>query len=115
MGSAISGGDLELYMGYVGSPQRDILHDSDIHDTLLDMDAVDLAIIEEWHAGAEELFRLDQSQFAGISIDELLGKSSRFRREWLHYVEQARDAAMELSHFDSDNDVSDDDEESEEE
>jgi hypothetical protein len=27
-----------------------ILHHWDVHDTLLDMDAVNLSIIEEWHA-----------------------------------------------------------------
>jgi hypothetical protein len=32
---------------------NNILHNLDIHDELLDMAAINFAIIEEWHAGGE--------------------------------------------------------------
>jgi hypothetical protein len=73
--------------------RNEILHTSDVLDKLLDMDSIDFAIIEEWHAGDEALWMIDRRQFRGISLDELLAKPSRFRREWLIYVRQARTAA----------------------
>jgi hypothetical protein len=33
--------------------RNDVLHNSDVHVQLLDMDAINLAIIKEWHAGGE--------------------------------------------------------------
>jgi hypothetical protein len=54
-----------------------ILHNSDVHDNLLDMDApIDLAIIEEWHAGGEGQILMDQMQWKGINLETLLAKRS---------------------------------------
>jgi hypothetical protein len=41
---------------------NDVLHNLDVHDQLLDIDAIDLAIIEEWHAGGGERIPMDQMQ-----------------------------------------------------
>ena len=70
--------------------RNDVLHNSDVHDQLLDMDATDLAIIEEWHAGGTELIPMDRMQWKGIDLETLLAKSSRFRRDWLSFVQTAR-------------------------
>jgi hypothetical protein len=35
--------------------RNDVLHNSDVHNKLLDMDAIDLAIIKEWQAEGREL------------------------------------------------------------
>jgi hypothetical protein len=70
--------------------RNDVLHNSDVHDQLLDMDAIDLAIIEEWHAGGGELIPMDQMQWKGIDLETLLAKRSRFRRDWLSFVQTAR-------------------------
>jgi hypothetical protein len=70
--------------------RNEILHHSDVHDTLLDMDAVDLSIIEEWHAGSDDLIPMDRMQFRGLDLETLLAKRSRFRREWLSFVQIAR-------------------------
>ena len=82
--------------------RNDILHNSDVYDHLIDMDATDFSIIEEWHAGSDDLPALDQIHFRGISLDELLAKSSRYRREWLLQVATARAA---LWHNDTDDSV----------
>jgi hypothetical protein len=68
------------------------LHHLDVHDTLLDMDAVDLSIIEEWHAGGDNLILMDRMQFKGLELETLLAKRSRFRRDWLSFVQTARTA-----------------------
>jgi hypothetical protein len=68
------------------------LHQLDVHDTLLDMDAVDLSIIEEWHAGGDNLILMDRMQFKGLELETLLAKRSRFRRDWLSFVQTARTA-----------------------
>jgi hypothetical protein len=56
--------------------RNDILHNSDVYDHLIDMDATDFSIIEEWHAGPDDLAALDRLHFRGISLDELLAKPS---------------------------------------
>jgi hypothetical protein len=54
-----------------------VLHNLDVHDQLLDMDAIDLAIIKEWHAGGEELIPMDRMQcWKGIDLETLLAKRS---------------------------------------
>jgi hypothetical protein len=65
--------------------RNDVLHNSDVHDQLFDMDTINLAIIEEWHAGGEELIPMDQMQWKGIDLETLLAKRSRFRRDWLFF------------------------------
>ncbi len=82
--------------------RNDILHNSDVYDHLIDMDATDFSIIEEWHAGSDDLPALDQLHFRGISLDELLAKSSRYRREWLLQVATARAALWHNDTDDSD-------------
>ena len=84
--------------------RNDILHNSDVYDHLIDMEATDLSIIEEWHAGSDDLAVLDRLHFRGISLDELLAKPSRYRREWLMHVTTAREAL-----WPDDNDTSDTD------
>jgi hypothetical protein len=70
--------------------RNDVLHNSDVHDKLLDMDAIDLAIIEEWHAGGKELIPMDRMQWKGLDLETLLAKRGRFRRDWLSFVQTAR-------------------------
>jgi hypothetical protein len=84
--------------------RNDILHNSDVYDHFIDMKAADFSIIQEWHAGPDDLAVLDQLHFRGISLDELLAKPSRYRREWLMHVATAR-AAL----WPNDTDVSEDD------
>jgi hypothetical protein len=79
------------------------LHNSDIHDVLLDMDEIDLTIIEEWTSGKHAVHPIDQFQFRGISLDALLAKPSRVRREWLLHVQEAREAAAHYADFDNKN------------
>jgi hypothetical protein len=68
------------------------------------LDSIDFAIIEEWHAGDDALWMIDRRQFRGISLDEelFLAKPSRFRREWLIYVGQARPAATSVGDEEAD-------------
>jgi hypothetical protein len=70
--------------------RNDILHHSEVLDKLLDMDIIDLSIIEEWHAGADDLMPIDRMQWKGITLEELLAKRSRYRRDWLSFVQTAR-------------------------
>jgi hypothetical protein len=70
--------------------RNDVLHNSDIHDQLLDMDAIDLDLIEEWHAGGKELIPMDRMQWKGINLETLRAKRSQFRRDWLSFVQIAR-------------------------
>jgi hypothetical protein len=70
--------------------RNDVLHNSDIHDQLLDMEAIDLNIIEAWHAGGKELIPMDQMQWKGINLETLRAKRSQFRRDWLSFVQTAR-------------------------
>jgi hypothetical protein len=72
--------------------RNDILHHSDVHDTLLDMDAMDLPIIKEWHARGDDLIPMDRMQFKGLELETLLAKCSGFRRDWLPFVQTARTA-----------------------
>jgi hypothetical protein len=44
-----------------------ILHNSDVYDHLIDMDATDFSIIEEWHAGPDNLVALDRLNFTAVS------------------------------------------------
>jgi hypothetical protein len=58
--------------------RNDILHKSNVYHHLIDMDATDFSIIEEWHAGPDDLAALDDRlHFHGMSLDELLAKPSR--------------------------------------
>ena len=75
--------------------RNDVLHNSDMHDQLLDMETTDMRILEEWTVGTQGLHRLDKVQFRGITIEELLEKPSHLRRRWLQYVDNARAAAFE--------------------
>jgi hypothetical protein len=74
-----------------------ILHHSEVMDKLLDMDIIDLSIIEEWHAGADDLKPIDRMQWKGITLEELLAKRSRYRRDWLSFVQTARTAMDPLA------------------
>jgi hypothetical protein len=47
--------------------RNDILHNSDVYDHLIDMDATDFSTIEERHAGPDDLAGLDQFHFCSIS------------------------------------------------
>jgi hypothetical protein len=69
--------------------RNDVLHNSDVLDQLLDLDATGLAIIEEFNAGGEELIPMDRMQLKGIDLETLLAKRSRFRRDWLSFVQTA--------------------------
>jgi hypothetical protein len=86
--------------------RNDVLHNSDVHDQLLDMDSIDLAIIEEWHAGGEELIPMDRMQWKGLDLETLLAKRGRFRRDWLSFVQTARIAILNQC---NDNDVTEQD------
>jgi hypothetical protein len=77
--------------------RKEILHNTDVSDQLLDMDGTDLAIINEWHAGYDDLAATDRLHFRGLTLDGLLAKHSRYRREWLMHVQTARAAAGELT------------------
>jgi hypothetical protein len=39
--------------------RNDVLQNLAVNDKLLDVDTIDLAIIEEWHAGGRELIPMD--------------------------------------------------------
>jgi hypothetical protein len=52
--------------------RNEILHHSKVLDELLDMDTVDLAIIEEWHMGGDDLMPNDRMQWRGITLESLL-------------------------------------------
>jgi hypothetical protein len=84
--------------------RNDVLHNTDAHDRFLDMDSIDLSIIEEWHVGSDTLLPIDKMQFRGITLDKLLACPSRFRQEWLLYVQQARAAAEPAEVNDEDDD-----------
>jgi hypothetical protein len=71
---------------------NEVLHNSDVHDHLLDMDGIDFSIVKEWHAGSVP----DRLHFRGLTLNGLLAKQSRYRREWLMYVQTARAAVAEL-------------------
>jgi hypothetical protein len=73
---------------------NNVLHNSDVHDQLLDMDSIDLAIIEEWHGGREELIRMDRMQWKGLDLETLLAKRGQFRCNWLSFVQTARIAIL---------------------
>jgi hypothetical protein len=70
--------------------RNEILLHSEVLDVLLDMDTVDLSIIEEWHIGGDDLMPNDWMQWKGITLESLLAKRSRFRRDWLPFVQTAR-------------------------
>ncbi len=70
--------------------RNDILHHSEALDELLDMDTVNLSIIEEWNAGGDELLRIDRMRWKGITLEALLAKRSRYRRDWLSFVQTTR-------------------------
>ncbi len=70
--------------------RNEILHHSEVLDELLDMDTVNLAIIEEWHMGGDDLMPIDRMQWKGTTLDALLAKQSRYRRDWLSFVQTAR-------------------------
>lgn len=53
----------------------------DIHDKLLDMAAIDSVIIEERHAGGEELIPMDPMRWKGLELDTLFAKFSQFRQD----------------------------------
>jgi hypothetical protein len=69
--------------------RNEILHNTDVSDQLLDMDGTALAIIEEWHAGYDDLAATDRLHFRSLTLDGLLAKHSRYRREWLMHVQTA--------------------------
>ena len=69
------------------------------------MEATDLSLIEEWHTGPDDLAILDRLHFRGLSLDELLAKSSRYRREWLMNVTTARAAQWPDNNAVSDDDI----------
>ncbi len=77
--------------------RNEILHNTDVSDQLLDMDGIDFSILEEWHAGYDDLAVPDRLHFRGLTLDGLLAKNSRYRREWLMHVQTARAAAGELA------------------
>jgi hypothetical protein len=86
---------------HIWSIRNDILHNSDVLDTLLDMDRIDFVISEQWHMGPSDIHAYDKHYFRGISLDELLAKSSRYRRDWLFGVQAARndgDPSLEPDH-----------------
>jgi hypothetical protein len=69
--------------------RNEILHHSDVLDKLLAMDTVNLSIIEEWHAGGDDLMPIDRMQWKGITLEALLAKCSRYRWDWLCFVQTA--------------------------
>ena len=77
--------------------RNEILHNTDVSDQLLDMDGIDFSILEEWHAGYDDLEVPDRLHFRGLTLDGLLAKNSRYRREWLMHVQTARAAVRELN------------------
>ena len=77
--------------------RNEILHNTDVSDQLLDMDGIDFSILEEWHAGYDDLAVPDRLHFRGLTLDGLLAKNSRYRREWLMHVQTARAAVRELN------------------
>jgi hypothetical protein len=83
----------------------DILHSTDVYDHLIDMDTTYFSIIEEWHAGSDDLPALDRLHFRGISLDELLAKPSRYQRKWLLHVTTARAAMWPDDNVDSEDDT----------
>jgi hypothetical protein len=70
--------------------QNEILHHSEVLDELLDKDTVGLAIIEEWHMGGDDLMAIDRMQWKGTTLEALLAKRSRYRHDWLLFVQTAR-------------------------
>jgi hypothetical protein len=45
------------------------------------MEAAVFSIIKEWQAGPDDLAELDRLHSCGVSLDRLLAKPSRYRRE----------------------------------
>jgi hypothetical protein len=76
--------------------RNDILHNTEVSDQLLDMGGTDFSIIEEWHAGYDDLAVPDRLHFRNLTLDGLLAKHSRYRQEWLMHVQTARAAVGEL-------------------
>jgi hypothetical protein len=74
-----------------------ILHKTDLLDQLLDMDGIDFSILEEWHAGYDDLAVPDRLHFRGLTLDGLLAKNSGYCREWLMHVQTTRAAVRELN------------------
>jgi hypothetical protein len=70
--------------------RNDVLQNLAVNDKLLDVDTIDLAIIEEWHAGGRELIPMDWMQWKGINLETLLAKRSRFRQDLLSFVQTAQ-------------------------
>jgi hypothetical protein len=70
--------------------RNNILHQSDMEDTVLNMDEIDLQILEEWSMGLTGIPDQDQFLFHGLTVDDLLAKSGVFRREWLACATTAR-------------------------
>jgi hypothetical protein len=72
--------------------RNEILHHLDIHNILLDMDAMDLSIIEKWHAGSDGLIPMERMQLKGLELETILAKCSQFHQDWLSFVQMACNA-----------------------
>jgi hypothetical protein len=86
----------------MGDYRNEILHNTDVFDQFMDMDGTGFSIIEEWHAGYDDLAVPDRLHFRGLNLDGLLAKHSRYRQEWLMQVQTKRAAEGELAEPDAD-------------
>jgi hypothetical protein len=90
----------ELHYG-IWTLRNDIAHTDEVLDKLTDMESIDREILEEWGLGPEGLHPKDKYLFRGTSADLIMGKKSKYRREWLQCVQAARyggDNANENTH-----------------
>jgi hypothetical protein len=62
MGKSTDYGSMGLYLDILGSSHNGVLHNRNVHNKLLDMGTANLMIIEEWHAGGDELIQVDRMQ-----------------------------------------------------
>jgi hypothetical protein len=97
MGKSLNHGSMGFYLEYVGQPEQYPPSLQGHGQVIRNMDIIDLSIIEEWHAGADDLMPIDRMQWKGITLEELLAKRSRYRRDWLSFVQTARTAMDPLA------------------
>jgi hypothetical protein len=93
MGKSPHHGSLGLHLdSAVGQSEGNNTNHSDVHEMLLDIDAVDMSIIKEWHAGSSSnnLIPMDGMQFKGSDLEILLTMRSQFCQDWLSLVQKKK-------------------------
>jgi hypothetical protein len=89
MGKSTDYGSMGLYLDILGSSHNGVLHNRNVHNKLLDMGTANLMIIEEWHAGGDELIQVDRMQWKERELKTLLAKCSQFCGDGSSFVQTA--------------------------